>query len=161
MTITRIPAAVLLAAALSAAFAADAFAVPGRPLAPAGPAAIVLEAIERLDLSAAQRAEIRDIVGAHREELRGELAAVRSARSDLFDQIHADAFDEAAVRAQAAAVAAAEAELAVTRAGLVHELRAVLTEEQRQEVAAMRDTAKSLVGTVIDAIVARLTAFEV
>lgn len=158
MNTLRITAVLLLAAT---GLASAGIAAPRRPPASPGPAAIVLEAIERLDLSAEQRAEIRDIVGDHREELAGELAAVRNARSALFDQIHADSFDEAAVRAQAAAVATAEAELAVTRATLVHELRAVLTEEQQLEAAAMRDTAKSLIGTMIDAIVARVAAFEV
>lgn len=157
MNTTRLTTILLLA---TLGLGSAAAAAPRRPLTPAAPASIVLEAIERLDLSASQRAEIREIVGDHRDELAVELAAVRSARSGLFDQIHAETFDEAAVRAQAAAVAAAEAELAVTRASLVQQLRAVLTEEQRQEAAAMRETAKTLVGTVIDAIAARLAAFE-
>ena len=155
MNLSRIGLAVaLLTVSASAGNAAP------RPMIPAGPAGVIVEAIERLDLSAAQRAEIREIVAGHREELAAEIGAVRSARSALFDQIHADTFDEGAVRVQSAAVAAAEAELAVTRAQLVQELRAVLTAEQRAEAAAMRDTAKTLVGTVIDAIAARVSAFE-
>jgi Spy/CpxP family protein refolding chaperone len=94
---------------------------------------------ERLDLSAAQRDELRELFG-------GGLGEGADARLDLFqarrrlaDQIHAESVDETAVREAAATVAAIEADLAVARARRAQELRRILTPEQLAELDEMRE----------------------
>jgi protein CpxP len=51
-------------------------------------------------------------------------------RRALREAIHADPIDEAAIRQQSAKVAALGADLAVQRAHIAHDLRAVLTTDQ-------------------------------
>ena len=110
---------------------------------------------QRLDLSDEQRDQIRDILLSHKDELQAELQAVRDARSAQFDAIHADTFNEAAIRAAAAEVGTAEAELAVTRGVIVSEVRQVLTPEQQAEAAKLRQDARSFVDSLVEMIRAR------
>ena len=55
-------------------------------------------------------------------------------RRALRDAIRAESFDESAIRSQAAKVAGLEADLAVQRAHVAHDIRAVLTPEQLQKL---------------------------
>ncbi len=92
-----------------------------------------------LGLSADQKAQIRSIFEKHRPELlplRKEFAAEKRA---LRDMIHSEPADEAAIRAQVAKLAATGADLAVRRARISHEVRAVLTPEQTAKLKAWRE----------------------
>ena len=122
-----------------------------RPTPPAM-GGLLERAAARLDLSTAQKQEIRAILRSHQPELETELAAVKTSRQQLWDAIHADVADEAAIRAAAEVVGEAEADLAVTRAAIVAEVRAVLTPEQREELAEMAADARAF----IEALIARL-----
>ena len=106
-----------------------------RPVA--APGGLLERAAVRLDLTAEQKSAIRDVLASHRLELRRELGALKSSRQELWDAIHADVADEAAIRAAAGAVGRAEGELAVTRAAMIEEVHAVLTPDQEQELEAM------------------------
>lgn len=144
------------ASALTLTLVPAAFAA-GR--APAGGLRQLPPAIERtvarLDLTPEQQQEIRAILASHKRELTVELRAVGGARQLLFEAIHADPFDEAAIRDAAALVAAAEAELAVTRGVVVSEVRVVLTPEQQAEVEEMLAQARDFVEAVIEVLRAR------
>jgi protein CpxP len=59
-------------------------------------------------------------------------------RRALRDTIHAETIDETAIRAQAAKVASLEADLAVQRAHVSHDIRAVLTPDQLEKLKEMQ-----------------------
>jgi len=99
--------------------------------------------LAELDLSDDQKSRIASILKRDRSQIQQQVDALRNARTDLADAIHADSFDEAAVREASAAVATAETEMAVTRARLVQEVRAVLTPEQRDTLAHRRAAART------------------
>jgi Spy/CpxP family protein refolding chaperone len=83
-----------------------------------------------LDLSREQTEQVKAIFRKHRDEnapLRKEMA---SERRKLRDLTRADKTDEAAIREQARKIAATSGELAVRRAKVAQEVRAVLTPEQ-------------------------------
>lgn len=83
-----------------------------------------------LDLTDDQRVAVEQAFAAHRETVEGRRDALRDARRSLGAAMESDTFDEGAIRAASAAVAAIEADLAVERARLRGELRTILTAEQ-------------------------------
>lgn len=85
-----------------------------------------------LDLSDAQREEIHGILDAARAEGEPLWAEVNASRGQLMDASAAEPFSEADVRAAAARLANAEAEIAIHRAGIMGQVRTVLTPEQRE-----------------------------
>lgn len=91
-----------------------------------------------LGLSAQQKHDIKGIIANHKPQiqpLRKELVAERRALRTL---IQSETFDEAAIRAQSAKVATTEADMAVERAKMAQQIRAVLTPEQIQKYLAMQ-----------------------
>lgn len=66
-------------------------------------------------------------------------------RRALRDAIRAETIDETAIRAQAAKVASLEADLAVQRAHVAHDIRAVLTPGQLQKLKDMQINADARV----------------
>ena len=93
---------------------------------------------EALGLLAGQKAQVRAIFEKHRPEfapLRKELAAEKRV---LRDMIQAGPADDASIRAQVAKLAATGADLAVRRAQVAREVRAVLTPEQAGKLEALR-----------------------
>jgi|CXWL01.1.fsa_nt_gi Spy/CpxP family protein refolding chaperone len=129
-----------------------------RPLGPGlpPPGFLLQRVVDRLDLTAEQRQEIRDIVKAHGAELKVELATIRDSREQLFSTVHAESVDEAEIRAAAAAVGDAEADLAVTRAAIVQEVREVLTPEQQAEAKQMVAEARARVEELLAFVMDRL-----
>jgi len=111
---------------------------------------------ERLDLTPQQIQDIRGIFTAHKTELDGELDQVQQARSRLFDAIHADIFDEAAIRSASTAVGQAETQLAVTRGRIVSEVRATLTPEQQERAKDMLADARAFGHGLMDRLRSRL-----
>lgn len=95
--------------------------------------------LERLEVTPAQQEQILDALGAHHEEMRELTESLWSARRVLAEQVRSETFDEAAIRRLAGDVAALEAEVAVGRAKAHQEMRALLTPEQREEAARMRE----------------------
>jgi Spy/CpxP family protein refolding chaperone len=87
-----------------------------------------------LNLSSDQQAAIDKILSARRDAGESDRQDMATARMALMDRIHAETFDEQAIRQAAAAVAAVEAEKAVATAKTLGEIRAVLTAEQRTQL---------------------------
>lgn len=137
MTTKRTLTAAAVAAVLIAAVALPALARLPRPGA-FGQPLLVERLAARLDLSDAQKAEIRGILRAHAPELAAEARRVADGRKALFATIHTHPPVEAEVRVAAAAVAAAEADLAVSRAQVADEVYGVLTPEQQAEADEIR-----------------------
>lgn len=101
---------------------------PGFGLGPGGPIALPLRA---LDLSDAQREQVRGVMQSHQAAFKEIGDRMRQARQALDATIQADTVDEAAIRARAAEVAAVDADAAVLRARIRQEVYGLLTAEQQ------------------------------
>ena len=92
------------------------------------------EKLALLGVTEQQRDHIRGIVREHRPGLEPLVKQYVAERRALRDAIHGETVDEKAIRAQASKVAKAGADLALARAKVAHEVRAVLTPEDRKSV---------------------------
>ena len=95
--------------------------------------ALLHRILQRLDLTQEQKEAIHEAMGNLREETKGVHEQVREARREVGRQIHADFYDEAAIRQAATDLSVLEVELAVARGRMFQELRKNLTPEQRQK----------------------------
>jgi protein CpxP len=91
---------------------------------------------ERLNLTDAQKEQMRQIAERYRATFKGQRE--RGERRGGFDPFAGGAFDEAAVRAAAQARANAEVEREVAQARMMYEMYNVLTAEQKAQLAAER-----------------------
>jgi len=93
---------------------------------------------KELDLTDEQKAEIREIVKSHAEEIKAAKEAVEAKRQALRDLVRADKVDESAIRKAADELGTAIGNGAVLRAKVRAEIREVLTEEQRAKADEMQ-----------------------
>jgi len=101
---------------------------------PPPPGALPLDFVLRaIDLTAEQRAQVDPLMRARHETADAARPALEAAGRALMDQVQAGTFDEAAIRAKAADVAAFDADRVVADAALLHDLRALLTPAQREK----------------------------
>jgi protein CpxP len=91
-----------------------------------------------LDLTEDQRAQVRQVMDSHRDELRAIGERVMAAHRAQDDAVTAAQFDEQVVRSKSAELAAVEADAAVLRAKLHSEVFAVLTPEQQAKAAELK-----------------------
>ncbi len=105
----------------------------------------VREKVEALNITKAQKAEIKAVIRAHKAELRSAADKVFEARMAVADTIHQDGVDEALIRQRVQEAASAQADLAVLRAKVRAEARAVLTPAQREGAERIR---KDVTGAV-------------
>jgi Spy/CpxP family protein refolding chaperone len=92
--------------------------------------------LQGLSLSDEQQDRIFDLLHGQAPEVRQLARSLQKTHSQLRDLGFADNYDEAAARALAVAHAKAESELALLRARTDHQILALLTAAQRQQVAA-------------------------
>lgn len=90
--------------------------------------------LDRLGVTAEQKAQIREVLGKYRPETEPAVRQLVADRRALRKLIRGGAADEAAIRGQAAKVAALESDLAVVRARAAKEVRALLTADQRAQL---------------------------
>ena len=99
--------------------------------------------IGRLNLSEAQREQLRTITESHQAQVKPVLDRVRELRRSLDEAVTADGFDEGLIRSRAAELALAEADLAIIQARMRADIvQQVLTPEQRErakQLQAQRD----------------------
>ncbi|HEY0077235.1 MAG TPA: Spy/CpxP family protein refolding chaperone [Pyrinomonadaceae bacterium] len=94
---------------------------------------------ERLNLTDAQKEQLRQIATRYHESFRAQREQRRGERrGGGFDPLAGGTFDEAAVRAAAQARAAAHVEREVAHARMMYEMYNVLTPEQKAQLAAER-----------------------
>ncbi len=123
--------AVIVALGLIASVTVPAFA-QGRARARLFGAAIGPGALLRdLDLTEAQRAQIKTILHKHRGEIENLAQQMIAARIELAKAIMADNLDEALVRQKVQKVALVGEEAAVLRAKMKQEIAPMLTPEQK------------------------------
>jgi protein CpxP len=91
-----------------------------------------------LDLTEDQHAQVRQVMQSHRDEFRAVGERLRAAERAQQDAVTATPFDENAVRARAAEVAAVQADEAVLRAKVHSDVFAVLTPEQQAKAAELK-----------------------
>ena len=94
---------------------------------------------QKLELSEEQKTQIEAMHGEHRDEIEPLVAEVREARQSVGDLMMSEAFDEEALRAAAQLAADVHVELTVIRARHRNELKSVLTAEQLERLAELRD----------------------
>jgi len=95
--------------------------------------------LRQLDLSQEQRDAIRAIVEGERDKVQGLRQQLRENRQKFRAAHPPTQFDEAAVRAHAAAQAKIHTELAVVRARIRAQVLAVLTPQQQAQLGELRD----------------------
>jgi protein CpxP len=103
---------------------------PGMRGGPGGPFGMAGLPLRALDLTDAQRQQVRTIMESHRDEQKAIGDRMQSARKALHEAIAAEVFDEGAIRAKAAEIGAVEADAAVLQAKIHAEVFAILTPEQ-------------------------------
>jgi protein CpxP len=94
--------------------------------------------MRELDLTDAQRDQVRGIVESHQDERKAIGDRMMTARKALQEAITADAIDEGAIKARVNEVAAVEADQAILQAKLHAAMVGVLTPEQQQKLKELR-----------------------
>lgn len=94
--------------------------------------------LAQLGLTDQQRVQVKTILRGYQPTVGSLVKEVVTERRALRDTIRAQTIDETAIRAEAAKVASLEADLAVQRARVAHDIRAVLTPEQIQKLKNMQ-----------------------
>ena len=87
--------------------------------------------LDQLNLTDAQRDQVKNIVDSHRADLQVLGERFGTARRNLESVISADVTDEAAIRARAGDVAAVDADMAVMRARIRSQVFQILTPDQQ------------------------------
>jgi protein CpxP len=103
-----------------------------------GPGGFGLPGLRQLDLSDAQKEQIRAIQESHRDEGRLIAERTRTAQRDLNLAAEGTVVDESNIRAKANALAAVIADGTIHRAKVNAEIFNVLTSEQQQKLEAFR-----------------------
>lgn len=96
------------------------------------------ELTEKLGLSDAQKAKVKDVFTKNRPQIKPTVTKLTGEKREMRTLIQSGSADEAAIRAEAAKVAAIEADLAVQRAQMAKQLRAILTPEQIEKFKALQ-----------------------
>jgi periplasmic protein CpxP/Spy len=94
--------------------------------------------LAELGVTDAQKAQVKSILRGYQPTVGPLVKEVVTERRVLRDTIRAQTIDETAIRTEAAKVASLEADLAVERAHVAHDIRAVLTPEQIQKLKDMQ-----------------------
>jgi periplasmic protein CpxP/Spy len=135
---TRLLAAVGLAAILGGTTAVTLAQPPAGPgpegpgRGPRGGAGRLADfGLRGIDLTEAQRDQIRTIMQSHEDATRAAHTKLREAHRALAEATRAETIDEAAIRARSAEVATAMADEAILRSKVRAEVLAILTTEQQ------------------------------
>jgi len=113
---------------------------PGRRGGPGGfggPMGMLPMLGRALNLTDAQRDQIKAIADSHKDEWKALADRERTARVALMTAVTADTIDEAAIRQKSAEVAAVEADAAVARAHAHAEVAQILTADQKAQLKSM------------------------
>lgn len=127
------------------AISAIALSVPLSALAQQGPAdshgrdarpgePVAEHMLRGLDLSDAQRTQIKSITDARREQIRTSMQSVRELRQALHALALSDKFDEVAVAAKSQELGRVEGDMAREMAQSMQKIYAVLTPQQRAKL---------------------------
>jgi periplasmic protein CpxP/Spy len=113
---------------------------------PGGPFGMLGElgrGLRQLELTDAQREQLRGVMQSHQAEFREIGDRLRTAYQALDATVTADAVDESAIRARSADVAAIQADAAVLRAKVHQEIFSLLTAEQQAKAKELKAQAET------------------
>jgi periplasmic protein CpxP/Spy len=110
----------------------------GRGFGPGGPGGPGGLPLRQLDLTDAQREQVKGIFDSHKDEFRAIGERMKTARQAQAAAIETQPIDEAAIRAKAADLAAVEADAAVLRAKVQAAVFQVLTPEQQEKAKTLK-----------------------
>jgi protein CpxP len=99
--------------------------------------------LRQLDLSDAQREQVRGVMDSHRAGFQALGDRMRTVQEALDAVVTADSVDESAIRARSADVAAVQADAAVLRAKLHQEIYSLLTAEQQAKAKELKAEAEA------------------
>jgi protein CpxP len=111
---------------------------PGRMGGPGGPMGMLPMLGPQLNLTDAQRDQIRAIADGHKDEWKALADRARTAHMALEQTINADSVDDAAIRQRSADASAVDADIAVARAHARAEVFQILTDAQKSQLASMK-----------------------
>ena len=106
---------------------------PGGFRGPGGPMGALGTVLAHLDLTDAQKDQLKGIMDSHRDELTGLGDRAMKARQTLQTAVVADAVDEGLIRTRAADLATIESDLAVAHARIHADVFRILTPEQQAQ----------------------------
>ena len=112
------------------------------PGGPGGPLAMLRMLGPQLNLTDAQKAQIKSIADSHRDEWKALGDRERTAREALTAAIMADTIDEALIRSKSAELGAVQTDVAVASARARAEVWPLLTPEQQAQVKQMQSGAR-------------------
>ena len=115
---------------------------PGRfggPGGPGGPMGMLPMLGRQLDLTDAQKDQIKAIADSHKEDWKALGDRARAAHMALNQAVMAETVDEALIRQKSAEAAAVDADLAVARARTHAEVFQILTAEQKAQLKERRE----------------------
>ena len=107
---------------------------PGRFGGPGGPMGMLPPLGPRLNLTDAQRDQVKGIADAHKDEWKALFDRARAAHLALEQAVTADTVNEAVIRQKSADASAVDADIAVTRAHAHAEVFQILTADQKTQL---------------------------
>ena len=107
---------------------------PGGRGGPGGPMGMLPMLGRQIDLTDAQKDQIKTIADSHKEDWKSLAERARAAHGALNQAVTADTVDEALIRQRSADVAAVDADMAVARARAHAEVLQILTPEQKTKL---------------------------
>jgi protein CpxP len=107
---------------------------PGGFRGPGGPMGMLPMLGRQIELTDAQRDQIKTIADSHKDDWTGLFDRARTAHLALNDAVAADPINEAVIRQKSAEVAAVDADIAVARARARAEVFQILTTEQKAKL---------------------------
>jgi len=114
--------------------------------------------LAQLGVTADQKAEVKSILRKYQPTVGPLIKEVVAERRALRDAVRAQTIDETAIREQAAKVASLESDLAVQRAHVSHDIRAVLTPDQLQKLRDMQVNVDSRIDGFLHRVANRIAA---
>jgi protein CpxP len=113
----------------------------GGPGGPGGPMGM-LPMLRELNLTDAQKDQIKSIAASHKDEWQAIFERERKAREALNQAVTADALNDALVRQKSAELGAVEADAAVARAHAHAEVMQILTADQKAQLKELQSKMK-------------------
>jgi Spy/CpxP family protein refolding chaperone len=115
-------------------------------MGPDGPLGMLPRVGRELQLTDAQRDQIKAIALTHRDEWKALADRLRTSHDALAAAVTGDTIDETLIRAKSADVASVEADVAVARAHAHAEFAQILTPEQKAKLKELQAQMKSRMG---------------
>ena len=116
----------------------------------------IAEKLAQLGVTDDQKAEIKSILRNYQPTVGPMVRQLVDARRALRTAIRGETVDESAIRAQSAKAASLEADLAVQRAHIAHDVRALLTPDQLAKLRSMQVDLDARIDALLSRVAKRI-----